>query len=78
MRQNPFYYGGAIIDKHFCNHLSEIKELKEDIKSGLNILIYAPRRFGKRSFVLKTLDELQNEEKLRLYLKVHTKLYILP
>ncbi len=56
MRENPFYYGGATIDEHFCNRVSEIKELQEDIYAGINTLIYAPRRFGKTSFVLKTLD----------------------
>lgn len=60
MKENPFYYGGAIIDEHFCNRVSEMKELQEDIYSGLNTLIYAPRRFGKTSFVLKTLDTLSN------------------
>lgn len=58
MKENPFYYGGATIDEHFCNRVSEIKELQEDIYSGLNTLIYAPRRFGKTSFVLKTLETL--------------------
>ena len=62
MNKNPFYYGGAIIDDHFCNRVDEIQELKDDISNGLNILIYAPRRFGKTSLVLKTLDELKNNE----------------
>lgn len=58
MKENPFYYGGATIDEHFCNRVSEIKELQGDIYAGLNTLIYAPRRFGKTSFVLKTLDTI--------------------
>ncbi len=58
---NPFYYGGATIDDHFCNRVNEIKELKQDIDAGLNCLIYAPRRFGKTSFVLKTLKELKSQ-----------------
>ncbi|RDU51956.1 hypothetical protein CQA49_08950 [Helicobacter sp. MIT 00-7814] len=60
---NPFYYGGIVNAKHFCNRILEIKELKADIESGLNVLIYAPRRFGKTSFVLKTLKELDGEVK---------------
>lgn len=62
MKTNPFYYGGAVGDEHFCNRVSEIKELKGDVLSGLNILIYAPRSFGKTSFVLKTLEELQEQK----------------
>ncbi len=59
MTENPFYYGGAVFDEHFCNRLDEISELKTDINAGLNLLIYAPRRFGKTSFVLKTVNELK-------------------
>ncbi len=62
MKTNPFYYGGAVEQEHFCNRVDEIKELRGDILSGLNILIYAPRRFGKTSFVLKTLDTLKKED----------------
>jgi len=59
---NPFYYGGATTDEHFCNRVDEIKELKQDILAGINCLIYAPRRFGKTSFVLKTLHELKSKK----------------
>ena len=62
MIKNPFYYGGAVSSVHFCNRIDEIKELKTDVNAGLNTLIYAPRRFGKTSFVLKTMDELKDEK----------------
>ncbi len=63
--KNPFYYGGIVSREYFCNREKEIKELKEDILNGLNILIYAPRRFGKTSLVLHTLEELKKEENLK-------------
>ena len=59
--KNPFYYGGSVENEHFCNRVQEIKELKADISAGLNTLIYAPRRFGKTSFVLKTMRELKEQ-----------------
>ncbi|MGI6722780.1 MAG: AAA family ATPase [Arcobacteraceae bacterium] len=62
MIKNPFYYGGAVKDEHFCNRIDEIKELKADINAGINTLIYAPRRFGKTSFVLKTMNELKKQK----------------
>lgn len=68
MTNNPFYYGGAIVDEYFCNRVDEIKELKQDIFSGLNSLIYAPRRFGKTSFVLKALDELKDKNVKYIFL----------
>ena len=65
MIKNPFYYGGAVKDNHFCNRIDEIKELSEDINAGLNVLIYAPRRFGKTSFVLKTLKKLEKDDGIK-------------
>lgn len=65
MIKNPFYYGGAVKDNHFCNRIDEIKELSEDINAGLNVLIYAPRRFGKTSFVLKTLEKLEKDDGIK-------------
>ena len=58
--KNPFYYGGVAEENYFCNRVNEIEILKKDIKNGLNILIYAPRRFGKTSLVLKALKELNS------------------
>jgi AAA+ ATPase superfamily predicted ATPase len=60
--KNPFYYGGVVNKENFCNRKEEITQLKSDIKNGLNILLYAPRRFGKTSLVLTTVEELKNEE----------------
>ena len=65
MSINPFYYGGTIEDEYFCNRVDELKELKTDILSGLNSLIYAPRRFGKTSLVLKSLKELQKTDDIK-------------
>lgn len=58
--KNPFYYGGMASKEHFCNRTNEIKELQNDIQAGLNVLIYAPRRFGKTSLVLNTLAKTPN------------------
>lgn len=65
MSINPFYYGGTIENKYFCNRVDELKDLKTDILSGLNSLIYAPRRFGKTSLVLKSLKELQTTDDVK-------------
>lgn len=65
MIENPFYYGGAVKDNHFCNRIDEIEELVQDINAGLNILIYAPRRFGKTSFILKTLKKLEKDNAIK-------------
>ncbi|WP_297889901.1 ATP-binding protein, partial [Sulfurihydrogenibium sp.] len=62
--KNPFYYGGVVGKENFCNRKEEINQLKSDIKNGLNVLLYAPRRFGKTSLVLRTVEELGKKENL--------------
>lgn len=59
MIKKPFHYGGTVDNRHFCNRTNEINELKTDIDTGLNLLLYAPRRFGKTSLVLHTLKQTQ-------------------
>jgi AAA+ ATPase superfamily predicted ATPase len=47
--KNPFYYssGSGIEQDDFCGQQREIEELRTDIESGMNTLVYAARRFGK-------------------------------
>jgi predicted AAA+ superfamily ATPase len=50
---NPFKYGGVVKGKYFYNRTKEIQQLKSDIKSGNNLILFAPRRFGKTSLISK-------------------------
>jgi AAA+ ATPase superfamily predicted ATPase len=58
--KNPFFFGGLVFNENFCNRKQETEELKRDIINGQNILIYAPRRFGKTSLVYKVKEELKD------------------
>ncbi len=58
MYNNPFFYGGVAKQDFFCNRISEIKEIRQDIYSGLNLLLFAPRRFGKTSLVKKVVEDI--------------------
>ena len=58
--KNPFFFGGLVFKENFCNRKQEIKELKSDIKNGQNVLIYAPRRFGKTSLIYRVKEELED------------------
>lgn len=53
---NPFQYGSVVTGDQFCNRTQEIRELRSDIDNGLNVLIYAPRRFGKTSLVQEVVN----------------------
>lgn len=58
---NPFYYGNEVYRDDFCNRTNELKELKQDVYSGLNVLLYAPRRFGKTSLLKKLQNDLKKD-----------------
>ena len=58
--KNPFYFGNEVHNEEFCNRVNELSELKNDVNNGMNVLLYAPRRFGKTSLLKKLQNELQN------------------
>jgi uncharacterized protein len=55
---NPFRYGDLALDRAFTDREGEIKELKADITNGQNVVIFAPRRYGKSSLVWRASQEL--------------------
>jgi len=62
MKESLFKFGKAVVeDKYFVGREKEIKQLKADLLNGINIILYAPRRFGKTSLILKVLDQLKKE-----------------
>lgn len=68
--ENPFIYGDIVTGKYFADRGRECKELIEDIKSGQNMIIYSPRRYGKTSLILKVLEQLEKEGILTAYLNL--------
>jgi hypothetical protein len=71
---NPFKYGTVVTGEYFYDRTEELKSIKNDIKSGNNLIIYAPRRYGKTSLIIKVLDELEKEGMNTIYIdffKVH-------
>lgn len=65
---NPFRYGNIVSGEYFYDREEILSSLKSDIKSGNNLIIYAPRRYGKTSLILKVLSELENEGMNVVYL----------
>jgi uncharacterized protein len=66
MKTNPFFFGNEVSGSEFCNRVKELDELKKDVAVGLNVLLYAPRRFGKTSLLKKLKDELKSDEKYQV------------
>jgi uncharacterized protein len=61
---NPFRYGALALDEAFTDRESEIADLKADVHSGQDVVVFAPRRLGKTSLVWRAAQQLVAEEVL--------------
>jgi len=58
---NPFKYGTVVEEPFFFDRKDELKRIVETLKGGNNVVLYAPRRYGKTSLVIKAMDGLIND-----------------
>ncbi|HZS03099.1 MAG TPA: ATP-binding protein [Chloroflexota bacterium] len=65
---NPFRYGEVATGAHFTNRVAELAELAADLRSGQNVVIISPRRYGKTSLVIRAMERLKQERVLTAYL----------
>jgi len=65
---NPFRYGGVARDLHFANREDELRTLKQNIRSGQNVVVISPRRYGKTSLVDRAITQLRAQGILVAYL----------
>src|SRR4051794_5642506 len=61
---NPFRFGSLALDDAFTDREQEVRELKRDAKNGQDVVIFAPRRYGKSSLVWRVAQELVAEKVL--------------
>jgi uncharacterized protein len=61
MPRNPFNFGDLAFDATFTDRDDELRELEADIRNGLNVVIFAPRRYGKSSLVHRAAQDLAQE-----------------
>lgn len=54
---NPFNFGSLALDEAFTNREDELAEILSSMRSGQDLLVYAPRRYGKSSLVLRAAHE---------------------
>ena len=59
--KNPFRYGALAFDEAFTDRERELRELKSDIRNGQDVVVFAPRRYGKSSLVLRALQDLRRQ-----------------
>jgi len=55
---NPFQYGALALDEMFTDRGAEIAELSSDIRNGQDVVIFAPRRYGKSSLIWRVVQRL--------------------
>ena len=44
---NPFRYGSLALDDAFTDREAELVELESDVRNGQDVVLFAPRRYGK-------------------------------
>ncbi|MFI5025732.1 MAG: ATP-binding protein [Solirubrobacterales bacterium] len=69
---NPFRYGSLALDEAFADREAEVQELKFDVLNGQDVVIFAPRRYGKSSLIWKTMQELNATGVLVAYVNLMT------
>jgi len=59
METNPFQFGGLVDDPYFIDRKEELSEIKISLAQRQNMVIYAPRRYGKTSLIKRVAREME-------------------
>jgi hypothetical protein len=65
--RNPFRYGKLAAAEHFTDREREQDVLASAMRSGQDVVVAAPRRYGKSSLALRVADELRRGDVLVAY-----------
>jgi len=66
-KTNPFRYGDVVTGSMFTDRQDELAAFETDIRSGQNVVLLSPRRFGKTSLVTEAIAHLRTEDALVAY-----------
>jgi hypothetical protein len=61
---NPFRFGPLALDEAFTDRQPEIDSLVADARNGQDVVVFAPRRYGKSSLVWRVAQELIKDDVL--------------
>src|SRR5207237_9889024 len=53
-----FNFGDVALDEGVTDRERDLAELKADIRNGQNVVVFAPRRYGKSSLIWRAAQEL--------------------
>ncbi len=69
---NPFRYGALALDEAFTDREQETAELKADALNGQDVVLFAPRRYGKSSLGWRVSQELVAQRALVAHVNLMT------
>jgi uncharacterized protein len=69
---NPFRFGTLALDEAFTDREREMKELTDDVLNGQDVVIFAPRRYGKSSLVWRVAQRLARRRALVAHVDLMT------
>jgi hypothetical protein len=72
MVTNPFRYGALALDEAFTNREAEVAELLRDVLNGQDVVVFAPRRYGKSSLVWRVSERAVAEGVLVAHVNLMT------
>lgn len=61
---NPFRFGALALDEAFADRERELSELIADVRNGQDVVIFAPRRYGKSSLLWRATSRLTRQRVL--------------
>ena len=64
---NPFTFGALALDDAFADREAELAQLAADIRNGQDVVVFAPRRYGKSSLVLRAAQRALKDGVLVAY-----------
>ncbi len=67
---NPFVFGVPVEGANFTDRQKEKKEILDSLMAGQNLILFAPRRYGKSSLLREIMRGLDKEEFLTLWIDV--------
>lgn len=58
---NPFSYGTIVRGEHFYDRKEECERIVTTLSGGNNLVLFAPRRYGKTSLVFRAIEQLEQQ-----------------
>jgi AAA+ ATPase superfamily predicted ATPase len=64
---NPFSYGAVVKDPYFYDRKKENRRIVSTLSGGNNLVLFAPRRYGKTSLVFRAIEKLEKMNFVCIY-----------